>query len=589
MKKSLHAVLTLIGVQWIDHQRDEYASFGHLMRECHNQTLAIGDKIISVGICQRMAINNQDASIYKTAIYEYVQSSIRLPLELIFASRTYAKMHGLQGLVCLWMPNTFVTRLLSNQHSDITNLCPRWWIVIEFMTKLAVKLTSYVLRKIGALLKRYVTLVLCCWKQRQSELTTDLKSGRASGDMYGCAVAFFPHQGVLYGDMYVKDHFYSKVEGDEFSPANIIHLELEANLNSAAVDYYTKNNFRFLYWSNVRINTRLCAKSVGKFIIRLLEKPVDCLDLDLLLKTSRFVWMVDSAVHKLGKFYNLKVVLVGYDILFPQWLSVACRIAGVKTIAAQERMISAWWFHPLLFDLYLTMGPESTARLKSYETVGCSYHEIGPVRLSKYANVDLSQVRTEIECMEVRYDAIVLAMDMHSDIGVIENGRALGNNWRINARFYVDLLKLSENFPEFLFLLKGKDINFTKVSYLSELSEKMLSRKNIKILDDSSLWTPFSSVAIADIGFARHTSMADEMLALGKPVIFHDTYGFPSQVFDYGREVTLHTYDQYVNAFKAFKNDRSAFNERYRVLRRRLFVEGNNTKLDIQNILHSQL
>jgi hypothetical protein len=589
MKKKRHDLFAMFGVTWIDHQKEDYASFGYLMKECQQQTLEIGRKIILSGVCSRMANDYYDSKSYQSLVYEYVQVSIKLPLELIFTSRNYIKSLGKSGDAYVWMPNTYATRILLDYYGGVRNICPRWWLLTEFAAQGLTKFSIITVRRMGKVLNRNFKKLSQIGRNKGCSIQRASSEGLTSPDIYDCRVAYIPHQGVLYGDMYIKDQFYSTDRNDPFYPANITHIELVPNINRASTKYYTDNGIKFLYWVGVPASVMPSVKAVLGYILRIYASRLHTVDLDLILKTSRSIWMINLAVSKLQVFHNLKVMLVGYDILFPQWMAVACRIKGIKTIATQERMISAWWFHPLLFDVYLTIGPESTKRLALDSSAGVAYREIGPVRISKYLEIDPLSMKEQLYRCGGEYEAIVLAMDMHSSVDPVENGRALGNNWRINARFYVDLLRLSEDFPEFIFLLKGKDVNFTKVDYLRPLSDQMLARKNIKILDNSSVWTPFVSVAVADIGFARHTSMADEMMALGKPVVFHDTYGFPSQVFDYGSEVTMHSYSQFAEAFRAFKLDRVAFNVRYASLRKRLFGENIGTHSSIQDILHEQL
>ena len=589
MKNKRHDIFAMLGVNWIDHQKEDYASFGYLMKECQLQTLEIGRKIILSGVCNKMANEYFDSKSYQTLVYEYVQLSIKLPLELIFTSKTHIKTLEKPGDAYVWMPNTYATRMLLGYYGGVRNICPRWWLLTEFAAQGLTKFSIMTVRRLRTVLIRNLNKISQIARNEGPKIQRASSEEQSSSDIYDCTVAYIPHQGVLYGDMYVKDQFYSSDRDDPFYPANVTHIELEPNLNSTSTKYYTDNNLKFIYWVSVPASVMPSVKAVFGYILRIYVNRLHTVDLDLILKTSRSMWMINLAVSKLEVFHSLKVMLVGYDILFPQWMAVACRLKGIKTIATQERMISAWWFHPLLFDVYLTIGPESTKRLALDSSAGVAYREIGPVRISKYLEIDPLSMKEQLYRCGGEYEAIVLAMDMHSSVDPVENGRALGNNWRINARFYVDLLRLSEDFPEFIFLLKGKDVNFTKVDYLRPLSDQMLARKNIKILYDSSVWTPFVSVAVADIGFARHTSMADEMLALGKPVIFHDTYGFPSQVFDYGSEVTMHSYSQFAEAFRAFKHDRVAFNARYASLRKRLFGENIGTNSSIQEILHEQL
>jgi len=588
MKNNRHLALGRVGIKWIDHQQSDSCSFGELMRLWHERTIEIGEVVLRSRINEVLLHSEENNNIFQTAVYEIVQSSVRLPLELVLVVNSRADLNGGDHPCWVWMPKTFITDLLIKPYEHMGNMCPRWWVLLEVI--------SYGARRISS---RVSSLIFKIFKKIENKMSGSgggLKIDRDASfgshkeiNEFDAEVAFFPHQGLLYGDMYVKDHFYSSVEGDAFNSKRIMHLELERPLNKPGYDFYKANNLTFGYWDDIECSKQIKKDAILKCIFAIMKLRIEDVDLEILIKFSRMRYLVDIAIVKLKKFNKLKVVLVGYDMIFPQWLAVACRLTGIKTVAIQERMVLSWILPPLLFDIYLTMGPQSAIYLQKRGPKYMRYCSIGPVRLPKYVDAEAEARRILAGAPFKDFEAVVLAMDMHSSIDATENGRALGNNWRINSRFYVDLLRLSEDFPEFIFLLKGKDVNFTKVDYLRPLSDQMLARSNIKILDDSSVWTPFVSVAVADIGFARHTSMADEMMALGKPVIFHDTYGFPSQVFDYGSEVTMHSYPQFVEAFRAFKHDRVAFNAKYDGLRQRLFGERVDVNLGIQDILHEQL
>ena len=58
-------------------------------------------------------------------------------------------------------------------------------------------------------------------------------------------VMFFPHKSVFYGDLFIKDHFYSKDKSSSFHPGNIIHLEYDnIDIEKAKIRY--KKYFGFL-------------------------------------------------------------------------------------------------------------------------------------------------------------------------------------------------------------------------------------------------------------------------------------------------------------------------------------------------------
>ena len=54
---------------------------------------------------------------------------------------------------------------------------------------------------------------------------------------------FFPHQGIYYGSMYKKDHFYSKNPKSNFYHSNILHLSIgDYDLNNNKTNEFYKQN-----------------------------------------------------------------------------------------------------------------------------------------------------------------------------------------------------------------------------------------------------------------------------------------------------------------------------------------------------------
>ena len=145
---------------------------------------------------------------------------------------------------------------------------------------------------------------------------------------------------------------------------------------------------------------------------------------------------------------------------------------------------------------------------------------------------------------------------------------------------------MCRDFPDACFLLKGKNVEFLKIPYFNEIIEEFRCQSNLRILDDMEVWTPFSSVAAADIGFARHTSLGDEMLALGKPVIFDDFDGFPGDIYDYGSSVVSKSYEETRQKFSNFFDDKRKYSDDLSPLRNYLFT---TSKEPIRHVINKEL
>lgn len=462
------------------------------------------------------------------------------------------------------MPNTIIIRSLLDAYPSIANLCPRVWTVFEWIFNLG----GYIAGKLPEFASRAMK---CLFQGLKGASKNNQSSPQRDTQMLAnVEVAYFPHQGILFGNLFLKDQFYSTEENSPFFYGKIAHFELNGNenLSSDCLEYYRSKNIKSYDWQSLPFNKTSAVRSLLQFLGNALRHGFGDFDIDLLVKYVFIAWSVQASMLRLQNLPNLKIVLIGYDMLFPQPLSVACRLSGVKTVATQERMLATWLMVPMLIDHYFVIGSEARNYLKSDAPPGMSFYEFGPVRLKDYAKACIPDV---VSTIREKYSWIVLAMDLHSEVGWFINGRCFNNNWRNNMIFYDHLLSLCGDFPDAFFLLKGKNTNFTKLPFFRERVDQFRTQPNLLILEDQELWTPLSSVASADIAVARQTSLADEMLAIGKPVIFDDYDGLPSGYYDYGDDVIAYDYADIKGKLNRFFADPEGYNANLNGLRKKLY------------------
>ena len=84
------------------------------------------------------------------------------------------------------------------------------------------------LRVFRALYKKILTIIYRVIPTKSSKININqlsFISNNVNTLIY--KVLYFPHQSIFYGDLYVKDNFYSKDMNSVFYPSNILHIELE--------------------------------------------------------------------------------------------------------------------------------------------------------------------------------------------------------------------------------------------------------------------------------------------------------------------------------------------------------------------------
>lgn len=574
-KKTVLNKLSNVGLIWMSHQ--EYGGGGRgFARDLHDHSMRIGRRLLALESFQRLIEAIGKDVVLQPSIYQRVFYEIRSPLELIHLMQQNPS--GVREFK-VWLPNTIITRSLLDAYPGIRNLCSRVWTLLERLFYLGGRVAGMLLIIASRGLNRFFRNSTAVSENNQSSHQSEAFPPEA------VEVAYFPHLGAVCDRLFIKDHFYSLDKDSPFFYEKVCHIELDGNkyITSGSLEYYRAKNIKNFDWRAIPFNQKIAVMSLIQFFGNAFRHGFGGLDIDLLIKHATIVWAVQTSMLRLQTLPNLKIVLIGYDILFPQSLSAACRLMGIKTVAVQERMIPAWWGTPMLIDHYFVVGPAACDCLKSTAPPGVSFYELGPVRLKDHAKARVPEI---ISILREKYSWIVLAMDFHSEMGWFENGRAMVNNWRSNMIFYDHLLKLCNDFPDAFFLLKGKNTDFTKIPFYKERVGQFRAQPNLLILEDQELWTPFSSVASADIAVVRQNSLADEMLALGKPVIFDDYDGFPSEVYDYGHEVIAYDYDDIKSKFTRFFVDPEGYNQNLNALRKKLYSVPAES---VERYLHKEL
>ena len=74
-------------------------------------------------------------------------------------------------------------------------------------------------------------------------------------------------------------------------------------------------------------------------------------------------------------------------------------------------------------------------------------------------------------------------------------------------------------------VIKSKNYEWMNIPFFKDIINDIKQRKNISILDDQKKWTPTQSINTCDFAISLYSSLSDEMLAIGKPVIIVNKFG----------------------------------------------------------------
>ena len=342
-------------------------------------------------------------------------------------------------------------------------------------------------------------------------------------------VLFFPHQGVAYGDLFLKDQFYMSDPSCPFHRRNILHIEYQKladeETNKNIVSFYKENNIQYCYTPTPGFKLF--------YLINILFHNLGCfLNRNIFRRKSSFLkailvlyiyYQYSGYFRFLSKFKNAKIALVGYDVLFPKILSMALSAKGITTIATQERLMLGYYDnYNIMLDYYFVINESIKDRLYSNMA---SYVKtvvpIGPIRSDLLNGFKKKSYDSKV--VDKKKYKLVIAYDFHSVKDYFEANSSPAINWENNLSFYTDLVKLSKDFPGIHIIIRGKNDDWCSLPIFSAVYEEIMNIPNIVINRDyTEMDISYKLAAQADIIIAKHTSIGDEALACEIPVLFHD-------------------------------------------------------------------
>jgi hypothetical protein len=352
-------------------------------------------------------------------------------------------------------------------------------------------------------------------------------------DIQQCRIAFVPHQGLLYGNLYEKDLFYSDSKDSVLHLENMLHLDYSGfpspsvNLKWEHIGNHRRSMLLNVYHALVAIRQGISSIHSMKHILGL-----------LIIARSYVVFR--SYLKYLERYPSLEFALIDYEILCPKELLLAFESRGIVTIAAQERFTqSNGRMMGSILTYYLCSSPFAANLLKKSPAY-CVDHYI-PV--GQYRSDILVKARTcpppsvLAEPIAKGY-RIITALGFHTVLNSHESQMDPVLNWTAHQLFIDDMLRLAKELSDVFIILRYKDIDWLKLPRFGASLAKIRSSENMTISVDYV--EPFVSsklCAHSDLVIAKPTSLADECLSIGIPVLFHGYFHNFSEVvsdaFDY--------------------------------------------------------
>lgn len=366
-------------------------------------------------------------------------------------------------------------------------------------------------------------------------------------------VVYFPHKGLGYGTLFRKDYFYADDPTSAFHPSNIRHVELSTPDADVAESYHQAGvSFEiFEPFAGERLRPFIDAVRAVHESMRGYNRR----EVVAAMAAVTVLFRVHRAVAASMCFYGVKVALVGYDFLFPKTLAYALQVHGLKLVSVQERWNSALRQHlQVMSDIYFAVGEKCVERLKDDSLNQVQrYVIIEPIRCALIRSYTREQLPNFGFSGDGRHKVLVL--DYHSDNSENAISPLMWSSWENNRLFYEDVIRLAAAHPECEFVIRGKNDQWMALPYFSDLVAAVTSAPNILVNRDyESLNVSYRLAVAADIIVARYTSLCDEALACGIPVLVYQRLvngACTLEAWDTYPDIplVLHDYDSLVHRF----------------------------------------
>lgn len=430
-------------------------------------------------------------------------------------------------------------------------------------------------------------------------------AAKTTGPLEPPPVAFFPYKGVVYNNLFYKDQYYDDDPQSPFHKSRILHIEMREDIPDLAelsTTYYREEGLRLAFMDS----------GLG----------LDSATAKLLLRTFRRAWRAVSGVRKvsdrvlavavlmrgyvqflrgwknLAVFDGVKVALIGFDYLFPTAQALALQARGIKVVAMQERFILTFHdsFHPV-FDTYFVSGPRVSERLNALD-----FHWVGEAlaiglvraeRLKQYRSDSNPVVFEKTESPK----KLVVVLDFHSYRDPFTDGDNSMICWEVNKAFYRDILELAELNPDAHFVIRGKNVIWCSIPFFADIMAQIEAMPNVEVNSDyEEVYVSYKLVAKAALVIGRATSLGDEALSVGVPVLFHDFTPLRrsnvSEICDYdGFPIYVHTFDELAQRTRAILDEGEYADEQEfgRLREKNYYASNPSPKQTMMDHLHAML
>jgi len=221
----------------------------------------------------------------------------------------------------------------------------------------------------------------------------------------------------------------------------------------------------------------------------------------------------------------LRLAIFAYEIQVPTELVLALESLGIPTAAMNERPQSLLWgLQPFAVGTLLTASSffsEAAVASRSVSVVGVV--SMGMWRTDLLHEYRARPMHEECERAHRAGQRFVIALPYHSAPQGEWSGNPLAVGVQPITHFLEDLADLAEARSDLFIVIRGKNADWVADGRFSDTAARINALPNITVSRDyQRLNESYRLCASADLVIAKHTSLVDEVLAVGIPCVLHD-------------------------------------------------------------------
>lgn len=345
-------------------------------------------------------------------------------------------------------------------------------------------------------------------------------------------VIYFPHKEIGFGNLFIKNYFFSSDGESGLFYKKIFSLFFEET------DRVSRRYFKHFGMEFKEYFTNYIAKECSAIDFFIKYKKVFFQDIiksygfyhSIILLRSFLIIERNRLFFK--KVNHLRLCILGYEQLFPKEINLALSINGIPVAAAQERFAGFARFGFMNHDYFFVWGRRMKEISEKYgKNKIQTYIPVGIPRLDQYYPYRFKQPSIKkYENLRKKHNFLIMALDVHFPEDLYENGMRenLAKSKHI-LNFYDALLYIAELLDVHI-VIKGK-INSYWSPFMEDYLEKINNSTNIEIESNVDTYKPYKILNYFDMIINLHTSLAEEAMVAGKSVIFYDPIQFIEKNF----------------------------------------------------------